>query len=223
MLPIVGVLETIRRGLAPYRDVFCREAGFEHISRYVSGLLLSPNKTLQGIYDGQVWESEHAPSRRAMHAAVFEAGWDAEALLPRHRATIAQEHRGRGREVLSLDWTYAHHDRGPNIWGGKKAWDHVAKRLTQYQTVVTAVIANRELIDGVEVVVQQPDVRAEEMAYVQETRQECYAQMAHARGRLLELLHHSLHQRLYKKRTEIALEIVQQLEQERHFPLAHYA
>ena len=49
MLPIVGVPETIRQGLAPYRDVFCREAGFEHISRYVTGLLLSPNQTLQGL------------------------------------------------------------------------------------------------------------------------------------------------------------------------------
>ena len=105
MLPIVGVPETIRRGMAPYRDVFCRDAGFEHVSRYVTGLLLSPNKTLQGLYDIQVWESEHAPSRRAMHAAVFEAGGDAEALMPRHRAVIAREHRGRGREVLSLDWT----------------------------------------------------------------------------------------------------------------------
>ncbi len=60
--------------------------------------------------------------------------------------------------------TYAHHDRGPKIWGVKKAWDHVEKRLAPYQTVVTAVIANRALIDGVEVVVQQPDVRAEEVA-----------------------------------------------------------
>jgi hypothetical protein len=56
MLPIVGVPETIRQGMALYRDVFCREAGFEHISRYVTGLLLSPNKTLQGLYDVQVWE-----------------------------------------------------------------------------------------------------------------------------------------------------------------------
>jgi hypothetical protein len=61
------------------------------------------------------------------------------------------------------------------------------------------------------------------MAYLQETRQENYAQMANTRGRVLELLHHSLHQWLYKKRTKIALEIVQQLEQEGHFPLAHYA
>ena len=51
-----------------------------------------------------------------------------EALMPRHRAVIAREHRGRGREVLSLDWTYAHHERGPKIWGINKAWDHVEKR-----------------------------------------------------------------------------------------------
>jgi len=31
------VPETIRRGLAPYRDVFCRDAGFEHISRSLTG------------------------------------------------------------------------------------------------------------------------------------------------------------------------------------------
>jgi len=223
MLPIVGVPETIRRGLAPYRDVFCREAGFEHISRYVTGLLLSPNKTLQGLYDGQVWESEHAPSRRAMHAAVFEAGWDAEALMPRHRAVIAREHRGRGREVLSLDWTYAHHERGPKIWGVNKAWDHVEKRMALYQTVVTAVVANRACLAGVEVVVQQPNVTEEELAYLRETVQESYEQMEHAQGRLLELLHHLAHRHTYKKRTEIALAIAQQLEEEGHFPQAHYA
>jgi hypothetical protein len=209
--------------LAPYRDVFCREAGFEHISRYVTGLLLSPNKTLQGLYDGQVWESEHAPSRRAMHAAVFEAGWDAEALMPRHRAVIAREHRGRGREVLSLDWTYAHHERGPKIWGVNKAWDHVEKRMALYQTVVTAVVANRACLAGVEGVVQQPNVTEEELAYLRETVQESYEQMEHAQGRLLELLHHLAHRHTYKKRTEIALAIAQQLEEEGHFPQAHYA
>ena len=223
MLPIVGVPETIRRGRAPYRDVFCREAGFEHISRYVTGLLLNPNKTLQGLYDVQVWAREPAPSRRAMHAAVFEAGWDAEALMPPHRAVIAREHRGRGRAVLSLDWTYAHHERGPKIWGINKAWDHVEHRLASYQTVVTAVVANRSRLDGIEVVVQQPDRYEEEIAYLQETVQASYTQMEGARGRLLELVHHLMPRLGYKKRTEIALELVKQLEQEGHFPQAHYA
>jgi len=48
--------------------------------------------------------------------------------MPRHRAGIAREHHGRGREGLSLDGTYAHHERGPQIWGINKAWDHVAQR-----------------------------------------------------------------------------------------------
>jgi hypothetical protein len=158
-----------------------------------------------------------------MHEAVFEAGWAADALMPHHRQVIAPDHRGRGREVLSLDWTYAHHERGPKIWGVKKAWDHVQQRLTPYQTVVTAVVANREFLDGVEVVVQPPARHEEEGAYLQETVRQSYAQMDEARGRLLELLYHQLHRVGYKKRTELAVDIVRQLEQEGHFPQAPYA
>lgn len=222
-MPMVEVPETVRARMVPYREVFCRDAGFEHVSRYVTGLLLSPNKTLQGIYAGQVWPQEHPPSRRAMHAAVFEAGWRADELLPRHRAIIAADHRGRGREVVSLDWTYAHHDRGPSIWGVHGAWDHVEKRPSRYQTVLTAVVANRERFDGVEVRVQPPARLAEEVAYLQATVRESYEQMAAVRERLLELLHHLVHRRQYKTRPELALEIVQQLEAEGHFPHAHYA
>ena len=55
MLPLVGVPPLVKAGLAPYRDLFCREAGFEHVGRYITGLLLSPQKTLQGIYGQQVY------------------------------------------------------------------------------------------------------------------------------------------------------------------------
>jgi hypothetical protein len=223
MVPLVGVPETIRRGLAPYREVFCRAEGFDHVSRYVTGLLLSPNKTLQGLYDAQVWESGAPRSRRAMHEAVFEAGWAADALMPHHRAVIAGAHRGCGREVISLDWTYAHHERGPKIWGVKKAWDHVQQRLAPYQTVVTAVIANRGRLDGIEALVQPPSRQDQELAYLQETGRASYTQLEEARERVLELLHHRVHGLGYKKRTELALDIVQQLQQEGHFPSAHYA
>jgi hypothetical protein len=50
MIPLVGVPQTIAKQLSAYRAVFCRAEGFEHISRYISGLILSANKTLQGIY-----------------------------------------------------------------------------------------------------------------------------------------------------------------------------
>jgi hypothetical protein len=222
MLPICGVPTTIQQGLTPYRDLFCRDEGFAHISRYITGLILSPNKTLQGIYDLQVWDAE-SPSRRAMHAAVFEAQWDAEALMPRHRAVVAQDHCGRGREVISLDWTLAHHEWGPEIYGVTKSYDYVERRMARFQTVVTAVVANRALVDGLEVRVQEPSVREAEEAYLQVTARESYEQMEHVRTRLLELLHHLQHRRGYQKRTEMVVEIVEQLEQEGHFPAAHYA
>src|SRR5262245_65533598 len=98
MLPIGGVPETIRKGLRPYRDLFRRDEGFEYVSRYVTGLLVNPNKTLQGIYATQVWP-EKKPSRRAMHEAVFEAEGKAEELLLSNRWLIAPEAGRRGRGV----------------------------------------------------------------------------------------------------------------------------
>jgi hypothetical protein len=97
------------------------------------------------------------------------------------------------------------------MWGVKKAWDHVEHRLAPSQTVVTAVVAHRTRLDGIEVVVQQPDQQEEELAYLQETMRQSYAQRDEARGRLLELLHHVMHRLGYQKRTAIALDIVQQL------------
>jgi hypothetical protein len=222
MLPMVEVPETIRKGLRPYRDLFRRAEGFEHVSRYVTGLIVSPNKTLQGIYATQVWEGDK-PSRRVMHEAVFEAGWKAEDLLPRHRRLIAPEHRGCGREVISLDWTLVHHERGPHIYGTTKSYDYVEGRMGRFQTVVTAVIANRHLIDGIDLQIQEPSLCKEEETYLKATVQASYEQMEQARTRVLELLHHVEHRLAYKKRTEIVVEMVAQLEEEGRFPQADYA
>ena len=71
MLPLVAAPPTIAAGMMNYRKVFCRKEGVEHISRYVGSLVLSENKTLQGIYAQQVWPAEEQASRRAMHAASY--------------------------------------------------------------------------------------------------------------------------------------------------------
>src|SRR5262249_12392897 len=148
-------------------------------------------------YDGQVWEGDK-PSRRAMHEAVFEAGWDAEGLLPRHRAVIAPEHQGRGRAVICLDWTLLQHERGPEIYGVSRSYDYVARRMGRFQTVVTAVIASRQMIDGIDLQIQEPSIREAEETYLKATVQATYTQMEQARERLLELLHHLQHRLAYK-------------------------
>ena len=221
--PLAGITPTIQTFMASYREVFCRAAGFEHVSRYVSGLLLSANKTLQGIYDQIVWPAGKPVSRRAMHEAVFEAGWNREALMSRHRETIAPHYRGRGRAVVSLDWTFAYHPYSQKIYGAKEAYDYVHRCWSCYQTVVTAAVANSHRVDGLAVSVQQPNYQKAELAYLEMTQQDSYAQMAQVRQRLLELLHYRQHQLSYRKRTEIAVDIVQQIEAEGHYPQADYA
>jgi hypothetical protein len=158
-----------------------------------------------------------------MHAAVFEAGWDSDALMGRHREVVAGTHRGRGLEVMSLDWTYIHHERGPAIYAVKRAYDHVTGRVSRYQTVVTAVVANTDYLDGVAVEVQFPNYQTEELAYLPVTAQENYPDLESARQRVLELLHYHQNRVGYRKRTDIAVAIVQQLEAEGQFPQAHYA
>jgi hypothetical protein len=97
MLPLVSIPPTLKRPLSPYRAVFCRTAGFAQVSRYLTGLLLSPNKTLQGIHAQWVWPEGEGIQRQAMHAAVFEsASWHCEDLMQRHRQVVAPAHCGRG-------------------------------------------------------------------------------------------------------------------------------
>ena len=89
MLPLVGIPETITQFLKSYRKVFCREAGFKHIGNYINGLLMSDNKSLQGIYSQLVWDEKEKVSRRGMHEAIFEAGWKYEKLMKQHRSVIS--------------------------------------------------------------------------------------------------------------------------------------
>jgi hypothetical protein len=223
MVPFVGVPTTIAKGMSAYREVFCRAQGFEQVSRYISGLLLSENKTLQGIHAQQVYLEGEGSSRRAMHAAVFEAGWDSEGLMEQHRANVGKQHQGRGRESISLDWTLSQHEEGFEIYGVKRSYDYVNHCMSRFQTVVTAVLANPGQIDGIAVEVQMPDFSEAERGYLKMTAQPSYEEMEQVMQRLVELLHHQKNQLAYRKRTEIVVDIVRQIEAEGQFPKADYA
>ena len=89
--------------------------------------------------------------------------------------------------------------------------------------MVTATVANPHRVDGLAVEVQQPNYQKEELRYLTMTQRESYEQMEQVRQRLLELLHYHQHRLSYRKRTEIAVDIVRQIETEGCFPQADYA
>ncbi|MGB3693816.1 MAG: hypothetical protein WA865_22120 [Spirulinaceae cyanobacterium] len=143
MLPLVGIPATVSEYLKPYSEAFCREAGFKHVSRYINGLLMSSNKTLQGIYNQIVWEKEEErTSRRAMHEGIFEAGWKHQQLMEQHRKVVAPAHKGKGKEVIAIDWTFSYHPYSEKIFGAKPGYDYVNRCWSCYQTVMTAAISN---------------------------------------------------------------------------------
>ena len=223
MFPLIGIPETVAQFLKQYRKVFCREAGFKHIGHYINGLLMSSNKTLQGIYSQLVWDEKEKVSRRAMHEAVFEAGWEYQELMKQHRRVVSPIHQGKGREIIALDWTFSYHPYSEKIFAAKEAYDYVNRCWSCYQTVVTASISNGQRVDGIAVEVQHPNYEKEELAYLEMTASSSYEQMEQVRERLLELLHYQKNRLAYRKRTEIAVDIVRQLESEGKFPNADYA
>ena len=224
MLPLVGIAKTVEEYLKEYRKVFKKKAGYEHIKRYVNGLLLSENKTLEGIYKQIVWESsEEKVSRRAMHEAVFENGWSYQELMKIQREKVGRSHQGKGKEVISLDWTLGHHKYSQKISVVKGMYDYVERCWSRYQTIMTAVVANGEKIDGLVIDMQMPSYKREEKAYLEMSKKEDYDSLQEARTRIMELLHYQKNCLEYRKRTEIAVEMVRQIEQEGILPNANYA
>jgi len=53
-------------------------------------------------------------------------------------------------------------------------YDYVERRNSLFQTVVTAVVSNRELVNGLAVEVQVPNLAEAELEYMRMTRQESH-------------------------------------------------
>ena len=64
MIPLVGVPKSIAEYLEQYRELFKRKKGLEIVSRFITGLILSPNKTLENIHSQQFWSEEKGVKRR---------------------------------------------------------------------------------------------------------------------------------------------------------------
>lgn len=81
MVPFVKVVKTIAGGMSAHPTILFGETGLEGMSRYIHKLLLSDHKTLQEIHAQQAYWKGKAVNRQAMHAAIFEAGWDSKVLV----------------------------------------------------------------------------------------------------------------------------------------------
>jgi len=104
----------------------------------------------------------------------------------------------------------------PTIANGMKNYREVFCRDAGFEQV-------SRYVSGLAVEVQTPNFSEQELEYLCMTRQASYTEMEAVEKRLVELLSYQRNRLAYRKRTEIAAEIVRQIESEGQFPKADYA
>ena len=123
MIPIVEFPEIVERYAPFYESVFSEEA-FVQFKRYISGLLVSENKTISGI--NQLFVNE-VRSQSSLNRLLTKSPFSLEALNQARLEMLGSVPRTRikaTRGVLSLDDTLLTH-YGKSFDKIAKLWDHV--------------------------------------------------------------------------------------------------
>lgn len=124
MLPLVEFPELVQHYAPHFANVFSPEAWIE-FQRYISGLIVSENKTVEGINRLFVNESRNQSSlNRLLTASPFELGTLNQARLDVMGRLPATQMKPRG--VLSLDDTLLIH-YGHHFEQIAQLWDHVSQ------------------------------------------------------------------------------------------------
>lgn len=134
MLPLVEFPDLVER-YAPYFSEVFSAAAFVEFKRYISGLLLSENKTVDGINRLCVVESRNQSSlNRLLTASPFSL----DALNAARLAVLASlpDTRPKERGVLSVDDTLLTHD-GREFEQIAKLYDHVTNSYVMAHNLVS--------------------------------------------------------------------------------------
>jgi hypothetical protein len=133
MLPVVELPEIVQHYAPWFEPVFSAEAWLQ-FQRYVSGLMVSENKTVEGINRLVIYENRHQSSlNRLLTASPFS-----ETTLNEQRLALLASLPGtqmKPKGVLSVDDTLLTH-YGQQFDEIAKLWDHVDKRYVWAHNLV---------------------------------------------------------------------------------------
>lgn len=138
MLPIVGHPGVVTANIGRFRKFFT-DAGVRHCQDYLTGLIVSPTVTVNGMTRFLVNGSDQSNLNRFL----THAEWD-ERAVNEERIRLLQDHpetRWKKRGAVSIDDTLLHKD-GLHIYGVSKHYDSGEGRYVQAQQLVTTHYAD---------------------------------------------------------------------------------
>jgi len=139
MLPIVGHPSVVSFGMSIFEEVFSKPQ-LRHFGEYVTGLMVCPNRTVQGINDSFVGH----PDQSSLNNFLTDSPWSEEELIKtRYRFVVTKLGKlGLGGGLFVLDDTISHHvgkhmegagwhhdaSEGKSVWGHQLVTSHYVKR-----------------------------------------------------------------------------------------------
>jgi len=134
MLPVLAFPDIVERYAPYFRNVFSEEAYIE-FKRYVSGLMIAENKTVEGINRIVVVESRNQSS---LNRLLTESPYSLKALNDARLAMLASQSgtEVKSKGVLSIDDTLLKH-YGQKFEHIAKLYDHVTSTYVWAHNLVT--------------------------------------------------------------------------------------
>jgi hypothetical protein len=134
-VPVLEIPESIRSYCERFSSLFYNRLQYENFERYLTGLILCENVTVDGI-SGMFPEG---PDQSNLNRFLTEAPWDEEDLNTKRLRLLQErvETRWGQRGVIAIDDTLNRHD-GKYIELVAKLWDHSEKNYTMGHNLVTS-------------------------------------------------------------------------------------
>jgi hypothetical protein len=143
VLPISDIPAPIFQFASVFREAFNHPAQEKHFAEYLTGLIASGNRTIAGIHQRLVSDTEYD----SLHHFMTESPWSADAIREKRLEWIKDNLPAVKEKpsVIAIDSTFLHHS-GENIHGVYWYWDYAKKQFCLAQRIVLSTFVSPSVL-----------------------------------------------------------------------------
>jgi len=137
VLPISDIPACVQKFTGHFKKVFNHPAQRQHFSEYLTGLVSSGNRTIAGIHQRLMSDTDYD----TLHHFMTESPWSAEKLRANRLEWIKSQipNTKESPTVIAIDSTFGHHT-GKKIYGVYWYWDYAKRQFCLAQRVVVSCL-----------------------------------------------------------------------------------
>jgi SRSO17 transposase len=217
IVPIVSIPASIANGLAGYKDLFPRSETFQHIQEYCTGMVVLDRPSIQRMSQCFV----DGPCQSSLNKTITSSPWSGVSVNQR-RLDLVRRYHQNGFTVGIIDSSLFHHPRGQNIYGVYRYWDYIEGCYTYGIQLVTAAISTNDRLDGFDYRIYHRSFQKQESLYLEHMAlPDDEPDIGKWRKRLVELLCFQLHKEQAKTKSQLAVELIDEMEASQVAPRAY--